>query len=443
MEKLVLEEKRDLKYCIPLWIRDEQIRHSINRIKGRIEPVWDKRDDKIALVAFGPSLNDTWEQIKNFKYVMTCSGSHKFLIDHGIIPTHHLEVDPRVHKIELLGVPNKETEYLIASACHPEYFNWLLKHEVNIKLWHVFDTYDEGFRLLPRGDWCMTGGASVGLRMFTIARFLGFWDFHVFGMDGNKRDGNTHASHHPNSIKKDFLTEYKGKEYIVTPSMLEVARQTFTELNQIRDIQATFYGDGLVQDMAKDWIKNPEINEVAIGVNKPFLISDMHRERNKKLHDTNLMYGVSAERHFNDVLNLYNSIDAKSLLDYGCGKSYLAKNLPFPIWEYDPAIPGKDEEARCADMVTCIDVLEHIEPDYLFLVLNDLQRCIKKYGYFVISTQPAIKAFEDGVNTHLIVENKEWWENVIKQFFEIESIIENKSNLIVIVNPLKEKQNDN
>jgi len=443
MEKIEHDKKVKLNYCIPNWIRDDQIRYSTNLIKGRIKPVYEKRDEDIALVAFGPSLNDTWEKIKNFKYVMTCSGSHKFLIEKGIIPTHHIEVDPRIHKIELLGTPDKRVEYIISSACHPEYFKWLLKHEVDINLWHVFDNYDEGFRLLPRGEWSLTGGASVGLRMLSIARFLGFCNFHVFGMDGNKRGDNTHASDHPNAPKVMFFTEYKGKEYITTPSMLEVARQTIEQLDLIKDIKVTFYGEGLIQEMAKDWIPDTTKEKAPIGFNKPYLISDMHRDRNRRLHESNLMYGVSAEKHYEDILNFYKAVEATSLLDYGAGKGYLGKHLPFPIWEYDPAIPGKDEEARPADVVTCIDVLEHIEPDYLGLVLNDLQRCIKKYGYFIISTIKAVKTFDDNVNTHLIVENKQWWEKMLSDFFIIDSIIEKDTMLLAIVKPLTDNKNDN
>jgi len=442
MKTLDVTKKQDVKYCVPLWLRDEQIKQSIAKVKGRIEPHYKKRRERIALVAFGPSLNDTWEKIRGFRYIMTCSGSHKFLIEKGIIPTWHVEVDPRSHKIELLGIPHKDIIYLPASACHPKYFDHLLSHDAQIKLWHVFDSYEEGLRVLPHGEWALTGGSSVGLRMMSIARFFGFTKFHIFGMDGCKGGTGSHASFHPNAPKEDYETEYNGKKYITTPSIAECARQTFHELDILKDVKTTFYGEGLVQAMAKDYIKNPPKNDLAIGISKPELISPAYKEMNIFLHYQNLAYGIGGEKRAEVVLKLYESIKGKSLLDYGCGKGYLGKRLPFPIWEYDPCITGKEESPRPADLVVCLDVLEHIEPDHLDFVLNDIARCILSCGYFVINTGPARKILPDGRNTHLIQENKEWWRNKLIQYFTLtdNSIIEKGVELHVIVGPNKNKQ---
>src|SRR5678816_4695353 len=89
-----------VSYCIPLFLRDEQVRVNTAMLKARIEPHYDVRDEPIALVCYGPSLNQTWDEIRDFKYVMTCSGSHRFLIQRGIIPTWHIDVDPREHKMK-------------------------------------------------------------------------------------------------------------------------------------------------------------------------------------------------------------------------------------------------------------------------------------------------------------------------------------------------------
>src|SRR4026208_971828 len=115
-KRLKVSEKHKTKYCIPDWLRDEQIKRAIARVSGRIQP-GERKDEPVAIVGFGPSLNDTWEQIKGFKTVISCSGSHKFLVERGIKPTFHVEVDPREHKVALIGPPQKETKYLIASTC--------------------------------------------------------------------------------------------------------------------------------------------------------------------------------------------------------------------------------------------------------------------------------------------------------------------------------------
>jgi len=121
-------------YCIDLDTRDRQVAENIKRIPGRVQPHKD-RDDRIAVVCYGPSLEETWPQLREFDKIITVSGAHKFLIDRGIIPTWHAEVDPRPHKADLIGQPHKEVEYLAASVCHSAVFDLLEGH--NVKLWHI------------------------------------------------------------------------------------------------------------------------------------------------------------------------------------------------------------------------------------------------------------------------------------------------------------------
>ena len=434
---LDITKAQEVSYCVPLWLRDEQIKQAVKRVKGRIEPHYEPRPEPVAVVGFGPSLADTWEQIRDFRYVISCSGSHRFLVERGIIPTWHIEVDPRPHKVELIGPPQRETVYLISSTCHAAVFDHL--DGFDVKLWHVFDATEDGMRLLPPGEWAITGGCDAGLRALTIAGFLGFRDLHIFGLDGSARGETRHAAIHPNTPKHYASVEYEGVTYLTTPAMLEAARQTWHELDQMPKVKATFYGDGLIQHMARNY--RPKHKQVdaplanIVGISKPELISSGYRDLNTQLHRDNLAYGVGGGRHATTVLKLAESIKTSSILDYGCGKGYLAKAIPFPIWEYDPAIPEKAESPRPADLVVCSDVLEHIEPNRLAFVLDDLRRCLKQVGYFVIHTGPAAKQLADGRNTHLIQQDRRWWEKELAKFFRIGKIIETGPELHVVVGP--------
>jgi hypothetical protein len=256
-------------------------------------------------------------------------------------------------------------------------------------------------------------------------------------MDGNQGKTGKHAAPHPSQAKDYALTEYppgSGIQYQTTSGFLEAARGTFHELNQMPDVKATFHGDGLVQAMAKDYVPNP-IGEgkALIGYVKPTLISTTYCSMNRQLHHDNLAYGVGGGKHAPHVLKLAAAIKTTAILDYGCGKGYLAKEIPFPIWEYDPAIPSKAESPRPADLVVCTDVLEHIEPDRLPYVLADLRRCVKQVGYFTIHTGPAQKTLPDGRNTHLIQRGEDWWRKRLCQFFTIGKIIKQGPELLVIV----------
>lgn len=446
MKTLDINEKQKIGYCIPTELRDEQIKINCAKIKGRVEPSDEVKSDKIAVVSFGPSLNDTWEELRNFKYIMTCSGAHRFLVEKGITPTYHLDLDPREHKTKMLGTPQKDTEYLIASTIHPRYLDQLLGY--NVKLWHIFANDEDAVRVLPKGEWALTGGSSVGLRTLHMARFLGFVDIHVFGMDGSFGESGSHTTFHPNSPKDGYETEYNGKKYITTPSMLFCAKETFKELDQLHDVKATFYGEGLVQAMAKDYKPNKK-RGADIAYTSPELISKEYIDLNKKLHEDNPTYGMGGSKYKETVIKLADGLITSEnkfieVLDYGCGKGMLAKSLPFPIAEYDPAVPGKDTVPRPADLTICTDVLEHIEPSKLEYVLGDLKRCTKQIGYFVISTRRAVKTYSNGENAHLIVQGKDWWEKKLKKHFNVGTIIykEKEHELHVIVGPKTDVQVD-
>jgi hypothetical protein len=429
---LDINVKQKTEYAIPLWLRDEQIRANIARIPGRIEK-HDLRPETIAIVCYGPSLNETWEQIRHYPFIMTCSGAHKFLIDRGIIPTHHIDVDPRKHKATLIGTPHRDVEYLMASTCHPEVFDLL--EGFNVKLWHIFDSADEGFRILPPGEWALTGGPGAGLRAMCISRFLGFTKQHVFGMDGSDSPAGKHAGAHPMEAKKRSPVVYDGVTYYTTPAFLECAKATFHELDAMPDVQATFFGEGLVQHMARHYVPKPATVTPNIALSKPELISATAKELNARLHRENLAFGVGGGRHADVVLSLSKTLQTTSILDYGCGKGYLAKALPFPIWEYDPAIQGKDDSPRPADIVICTDVLEHVEDGKVQFVLGDIRRCLKRTGYFVIHMGPAGKTYADGRNTHLTQRSQTWWETKLAKYFEVAKVWRKGPELHVVVGP--------
>lgn len=424
-------------YCIPTWLRDEQIRLAIKKIPGRVVPCETLSHDPIAVVGFGPSLQTHVEAVRGFKYIISCSGAHRFLIDRGIIPTWHMAVDPLPkHTVQLIGTPHPDVEYLISSTCHPDVLDHLIQNK--IKLWHVFTNEQDGARVLPPGEWMVTGGADVGLRALVMARLLGFTNIQVFGIDGSASPSkDSHAAAHPNSPGKFFKCEYpegSGQFFLTTPAMLSCAKSVPHEVDQLKDATVTFHGDGLVQTIMKHHTKKPP-KAANLALVKQELITTPYRDLNKQLHESNPMYGTSGIKHVETVTKLAKSTGAESVLDYGCGKGLLAKGLSFPIWEYDPAIPGKDELPRPADLVVCTDVLEHIEPDLLRPVLTDLARCVKKVGYFVIHTGPAKKTLADGRNAHLIQKEKPWWEKVLRKFFEVAKVIEEKNELRIIVGP--------
>ena len=155
--------KYETGYCIPLWLRDLQIKDNLKRIKDRVE-IGERKKEPIAIVGYGPSLKKTWEELKKFKYIITTSGAHKFLIERGIIPTFHLDVDPRSHKVELLGKIHKDVIYTPCSTVHKTYIDYLKKHKAKVRLWHYFSADHDAMRIIPQGEYTLTGGCDAGMR---------------------------------------------------------------------------------------------------------------------------------------------------------------------------------------------------------------------------------------------------------------------------------------
>ena len=109
------------------------------------------------------------------------------------------------------------------------------------------------------------------------------------------------------------------------------------------------------------------------------LISDDYRRMQEELH-RKPTYGIASTMYAPLVVEVMQAFGMREVLDYGAGKGRLAGELraafkePIEVHQYDPAMPqwsGSPAPCRC---VACIDVLEHIEPDLLDNVLDDLAR---------------------------------------------------------------------
>ena len=117
----------------------------------------------------------------------------------------------------------------------------------------------------------------------------------------------------------------------------------------------------------------------------------------------------------------------------GCvsGELGLRKFRYFP---FDPAFPeyGQPQEA---ELVCCIDVLEHVEPFYLDAVLIDLRKITTGHGFFTIHTGPAIKTLPDGRNAHLIQKPASWWLPKLCDHFETQHLQQSPGGFWIVVSP--------
>ena len=142
-----------------------------------------------------------------------------------------------------------------------------------------------------------------------------------------------------------------------------------------------------------------------------------------KLEHKKGKWGITGGNYVYIIDSIAHTHSFSSILDYGCGHGSLAKafeehkpNL-YRIFEYDPGIEGKTDLPSPCELVVCIDVLEHIEEEYVDNVLEDLQRCVLKIGFFTVSLRPAVRRLSDGSNAHVTVKPADWWfEKLNKRF---------------------------
>lgn len=162
------------------------------------------------------------------------------------------------------------------------------------------------------------------------------------------------------------------------------------------------------------------------------LITEEYRKQQEALHaDAKLNYGSAGANPEQAAIiaRIMNQHQFTELLDYGAGKLALGKalgelrlvNHPFRYLPYEPANPKYSGAPEPCEFVVCSDVLEHIEPDCLEDVLDDLRRVTMFVLWVAVHCGPAFKTLPDGRNAHLIQQPPEWWLPKLLERFDIQT----------------------
>lgn len=169
----------------------------------------------------------------------------------------------------------------------------------------------------------------------------------------------------------------------------------------------------------RDYYQTPNVNGITAHYAK--LNAQLHKDRDK--------YGTHGKDWAAEVRYLKALLDVTygdvSVLDFGCGKGTLADALApdVGVYQYDPGIAAHlDFDWRnCAGkLVSCTDVLEHVEPRALESVVKGLVDFILRAGgagFFVIGLKPSKKILPDGRNSHLSLMDPEEWLSLFSKYF--------------------------
>jgi hypothetical protein len=140
----------------------------------------------------------------------------------------------------------------------------------------------------------------------------------------------------------------------------------------------------------------------------------------RQTHETNPQFflGESIVPYVFEIKNIIKNSNIKTCIDYGCGKAqaWTVYNLQRlfvleGVTRYDPGVVKYSKKPQIpADLVLCIDVLEHVPEECVDEVLEEICSLSKKVIFLNISTRTATKILTDGSNAHTTVKPQEWWQ---------------------------------
>lgn len=150
-----------------------------------------------------------------------------------------------------------------------------------------------------------------------------------------------------------------------------------------------------------------------------------NNELYRQFHDThkNHFSGDGLKPFIPDIGFLIKNSNIKTVIEYGCGKAFPWKDYNLKkMWRlekvsfYDPGVEEYSIPLSSpSDLVICIDVMEHIDPECVDEVLDNIDKLSNKAIFFSISTRLATKKLPDGRNAHLTVQPSDWWQQKINR----------------------------
>lgn len=286
---------------------------------------------------------------------------------------------------------------------------------------------------------CFIWDKNVFVTALNIILYMGFRKIYLAGVDFTIEDGDYFHSEDSLSDKYKKWNQnlynhlYRYTDWIAsTGRMCGISIQSISPNSSINKILPYISLEDLNNQLN---LPEPGILYHCGELEEKSLVSDEYKKLLQHEHSSS-EWGVMAGKMIKTLEAFLLENNATEVLDYGAGSSSFKKALTLDsinVYEYDPGVPEIDKIPEPRDYTICIDVLEHIEPDLIDSVLEDLARVTKKKGYFTIAMYPAKRILKDGRNAHLILEDASWWMNKLCRYFDITNLKEINKQLEVEV----------
>ena len=168
------------------------------------------------------------------------------------------------------------------------------------------------------------------------------------------------------------------------------------------------------------------------------MITNEYRKQLQALHEKESTWGNGPRRYMMRICKWVLEENITEVLDYGCGKG---KNVPFilpiTVVNYDPGVPSWSADPRVCTHLMCIDVIEHIEPEYLDEVLQHIASKFTVGAMLNIALTESRHFLPDGRNAHILLKPTEWWIPKLKEFFTLKTMEFRDESITVFITPKK------
>ena len=217
-------------------------------------------EQTMQIIAYGPSLADTWQDINPDKPLITMSGSLKFLLEKGLKPRYghwfHAHVDPRIDNLDVV-VRHEKVIYLMGSCSHPKMFKML--EGMKVVLWHGLSGGHTKQWVAENdpGQVLVAAGSTIGLSSIHVGGVFGYRHFEIHGMDGSFKSDTRHAGPH-GGIKHGQIPSVLNPDYM-TSRLMDNANVEIQAMLRNFPLFCVFHGDGVVQD----WVGKANMHNAA------------------------------------------------------------------------------------------------------------------------------------------------------------------------------------
>lgn len=190
---------------------------SLNMGRGLSESLPEGQIGAVQIVGGGPTLKETWQDIDPDIPIIALNGAAKFLQEKGRLPYYHIIMDSSPENVAFVQSADLLTHYFINARVDPPVLDALDGFKVS--LWYS-DGDAERKMGLQAHKRLLHGGSTVAISAFSMAFFLGFREFHFFGVDSCVYGDEIYVYDKPWHVEKKMREVYCGDRKFMAESWM-------------------------------------------------------------------------------------------------------------------------------------------------------------------------------------------------------------------------------